>query len=373
MNYYEILKVAPTATTEEIRLAYIALCKDLHPDKLGNLNENLRKLAEEQLKLVNQAYETLKDTELRTNYDQKISAKKTQDGRDMATKNKAASPTLDELLSTAILDEGFQIFVQEEEALWQNFTNELSQIRERYHIQESSNSSLNLFPDDLGMKLARIFSLILEGFIGIGLVVICFGLFAGVVAFIVAFAINVFLFPLGGLVVWLYFNIFLPFLVIAYFGIIIMGIFTDDELTDETRRKQEKTEAIFSQSIHRYWQQTEDLGANFRAYKFFADMYPTDYVNAVREVREKLSKQIKELIGHRKDKIKMFKDLSPTRLTCEYVSGLSACERLLLMKALQQKAEEAQQEQQNEEFASFLRAAGAVVLLGILFGGGGGF
>jgi ribosome-binding protein aMBF1 (putative translation factor) len=106
---------------------------------------------------------------------------------------------------------------------------------------------------------------------------------------------------------------------------------------------------------------------------FLANLYPTDYVNEVREARKKLSNQIRELTGKRKEKIQYFKNLSPSHLTSEYVSGLSSCERLLLLKALQQKAEEAQQEEQNKEFANFLRAAGAVVLLGILFGGGGGF
>lgn len=127
---------------------------------------------------------------------------------------------------------------------------------------------------------------------------------------------------------------------------------------------------FFSKSIHRYWVQTEDFGANFRAYKIFTDMYPSDYVEKVAKKREKFSEKIKELLGKRKEKVTLFKGLNPDKITGEYVSSLSPCERLLLMKALQQKAEEAQQEAQNEELAGFLQAAGAVVLLGMLFGGG---
>ena len=366
MNYYEILGVDPTATEEEIRAAYIALCKDLHPDKLGDLNENLRRLAEEQLKLINQAYETLKDKELRAKYDEELRTQK-------AGNDQSPDPTLDDLLASAVLDEGLQIFVREEEALWQDFLKQLARIRRKYNIPKSSHPSVNLFPDDLGMKFLRIFALIFSGFIGMGLVMICIGLVAGVVVFVVAFAINVFLFPLGNLVVLLYLYIFLPFLVIAYFGIILAAIFTDDTVTEETRRQQEKEQAIFSQNIHRYWQQTKDFGANFRAYKFFTKIYPTNYVHEVREARKQLSSQIAELTGRRKEKIQNFKNLSLTCLTCEYVSSLSSCERLLLVKALQQKAEEAQQKQQNEQFANFLRAAGAIVLLGILLGGGGRF
>ncbi len=151
MNYYEILKVAPTATEEEIRSAYIALCKDLHPDKLGDLNENLRKLAEEQLKLVNQAYETLKGQQLRARYDEQLRVQKASQDQGVSHTNQSTSPTLDDLLASAILDEGFQIFVQEEEALWQNFLKELKKIRRKYSIPENSHPSINLFPDDLAI------------------------------------------------------------------------------------------------------------------------------------------------------------------------------------------------------------------------------
>lgn len=369
MNYYEILRVAPTATGEEIREAYIALCKDLHPDKLADVNENVRKLAEEQLKLVNQAYETLKDEQLRAQYDRDLANQRAG----IAAQNQPSSPNLDELLSSAVLDEGFQVFVQEEDTLWHHFLEELQQVRNRYGIGESANSSVNFFPDDFGMKVSRIGSLIFSGIIGMGLAMIIFAIIAGVIAFVIGFAINVFLFPLGVVVVWLYFYVFLPLLVIVYFGVVLSAIFSGDEVTDEDCREREKTECIFSKNIHRYWLQTEDFGANFRAYKIFSEMYPSHYVQAVNQKREEFSKKIKELLDKRKEKVKFFKDLPPSHLTAEYVSGLSPCERLLLMKALQQKAEEAQQQAENEELANFLRVAGAVVLLGMLFGGGGGF
>lgn len=200
MNYYEILRVDPTATEEEIRAAYIALCKDLHPDKLRDLNENLRRLAEEQLKLVNQAYETLKDKELRAKYDEELRTQKAGNEQ-----GKPPILTLDDLLTSAILNEGFRMFVQEEEALWQDFLKKLARIRRKHHITKSSRSSVNLFPDDLGMKFSRIFDLIFSGLIGSGMGMIGLGLAAGVVAFILAI-------PLGYLAFLLYFFIFLPFL-----------------------------------------------------------------------------------------------------------------------------------------------------------------
>ncbi|MCS7293234.1 MAG: hypothetical protein RMI89_09745 [Gloeomargarita sp. SKYBB_i_bin120] len=68
--------------------------------------------------------------------------------------------------------------------------------------------------------------------------------------------------------------------------------------------------------------------------------------------------------------MQFFKELHPSALTREFVAGLSPCERLLLVKALQQKAEELQRQQEQEAWGDFLRIAGTVVLLGILIQSG---
>jgi len=62
MNWAEacsILGVQHTASPEEIRTQYIYKANLLHPDKTQYLAENLRKKAEEELKLVNQAHDFL--------------------------------------------------------------------------------------------------------------------------------------------------------------------------------------------------------------------------------------------------------------------------------------------------------------------------
>jgi hypothetical protein len=286
--------------------------------------------------------------------------------------DKILERSLDDLLAPVVLDEGSQIFIQEEVALWQDFLEELKQIRNKYSISESSKLSVNVFPDDLGMKFFRIFSLIFEGFGLMGVLMVLFGVVAYAIAFIVAFAINFFLFliflsPLDNLATVLYFYIFLPFLVLLYFGIILTGIFTSDEVTETMRSWLEQEKAIFSQIVHVYWQQTKGFGANFSAYKFFTKLYPTAYVKEVKQARERLSKRINNLIKTRKQKIESFKrQLSSNSLTCKYVSRLSNCERLLLLNALKEKALEAKRHKETERFANILREIGGVELLEIL-------
>lgn len=62
-TYYEILKVKPSATPEQIRVAYRQLAKTAHPDA-GGSSADMAALTE--------AYQTLKDPIARLDYDQSI-------------------------------------------------------------------------------------------------------------------------------------------------------------------------------------------------------------------------------------------------------------------------------------------------------------
>jgi hypothetical protein len=57
---YSILDVAPLATQEEVRAAYLDLVKIWHPDRYQHEPERLRRKAEEKLKEIVEAYETLR-------------------------------------------------------------------------------------------------------------------------------------------------------------------------------------------------------------------------------------------------------------------------------------------------------------------------
>ena len=65
-TWYEILEVSFNASSEEIRLAYFEQARRYHPDS------NHSDLAKELFLLVQQAYETLSDTEKRQKYDESI-------------------------------------------------------------------------------------------------------------------------------------------------------------------------------------------------------------------------------------------------------------------------------------------------------------
>ena len=65
-NYYEILEVDKNASSEVIEKAYKALVKKYHPDLQP---PEKKKLAEDKIKLINEAYDTLSNTEKKKAYD----------------------------------------------------------------------------------------------------------------------------------------------------------------------------------------------------------------------------------------------------------------------------------------------------------------
>ena len=65
-NYYEILEVNKNASPEIIEKAYKTLVKKYHPDLQ---EDNMKKIYEEKIKKINEAYDILSNSEKRKNYD----------------------------------------------------------------------------------------------------------------------------------------------------------------------------------------------------------------------------------------------------------------------------------------------------------------
>lgn len=73
-THYEILKIPETATQKEIRAAYLKQAKKVHPDK--NNGENAKSMFQS----LGNAYATLKDPELRRQYDASLDNDASQAG-----------------------------------------------------------------------------------------------------------------------------------------------------------------------------------------------------------------------------------------------------------------------------------------------------
>ena len=67
-NYYNLLGIDPGADQQTVKQAYLAAVKKWHPDK----NPDRIEEAEEKTKVLNQAYQMLKDPETRKNYDRML-------------------------------------------------------------------------------------------------------------------------------------------------------------------------------------------------------------------------------------------------------------------------------------------------------------
>ncbi len=70
MNYYELLEISSTASVEVVKASYKVKTKQFHPDNFSDPSMKMK--AEEMLKWINCAYETLTDPIARKKYDMEI-------------------------------------------------------------------------------------------------------------------------------------------------------------------------------------------------------------------------------------------------------------------------------------------------------------
>ncbi|MEW6471395.1 MAG: J domain-containing protein [Actinomycetota bacterium] len=71
-SYYDVLGVATDAGLEEVRRAYHRKAQLLHPDRYATAPDPERRRAEAEMKVVNEAWRTLRDPETRRRYDSEL-------------------------------------------------------------------------------------------------------------------------------------------------------------------------------------------------------------------------------------------------------------------------------------------------------------
>lgn len=89
MTYYAVLEVSESASDEVIRMAYKALAKKYHPDTYDGDKD----YAEQQMKLINEAYYVLSDSQKRFEYNKKIQNTRTSDVNNDTTKSQPTPET----------------------------------------------------------------------------------------------------------------------------------------------------------------------------------------------------------------------------------------------------------------------------------------
>ena len=60
LNPYAVLGVRPDASRQDVRTAWKARALEYHPDRVANLGEKLKEVAEEETRTINAAYEMIR-------------------------------------------------------------------------------------------------------------------------------------------------------------------------------------------------------------------------------------------------------------------------------------------------------------------------
>jgi curved DNA-binding protein CbpA len=68
-SYYDVLGVGADAGVEEVRRAYYRKAQLLHPDRYAGSPDSVRQRAEAEMKALNEAWNTLRNSETRRRYD----------------------------------------------------------------------------------------------------------------------------------------------------------------------------------------------------------------------------------------------------------------------------------------------------------------
>jgi hypothetical protein len=294
-SYYDILGLTEACTKEDIKKAYIDLCKNYHPDKLpSDTPEGAKKFIAERMSLINEAYEMLKDENNRKNYDISITSRRheSKEREHKPSHQEYSKPAresrIEDLLEPSLLEKALKQLEFDEVQFDQQLKTTISNIEKKYskHLRSIKNhipGSLEVV--DSSMKL--------EKSIGYG--------FAAFIA--------LWLIPLGSVLT------FLGWPLLFIFGI------------------------LFIQTIS-------------------SPVYRSDYVREVKEAKSKRDVGVANFKAKIDERINYFKRIPIYSIDYEFVRELSSKDRLLLVKAIKQREDAEKAEKSVQSTVKVVAAIG---------------
>jgi curved DNA-binding protein CbpA len=298
-SYYDIFGVAENCTKDDIKHAYIELCKNYHPDKLPpNTPEGAKKFISERMVLINEAYEILKDENKRRQYDIKINIQVSNPRKDAYRDEYQRNDTptgvndINELFNQALLERALVELEFEEKQFDNDLKNALISIEKKYsrHLRSIKNHiSGSIEVNDSSMKLEKS---------------IAYGFATFVALWIV---------PLGGF--------------LSVIGWIFLILFS----------------AFFIKAVS-------------------SPVYRSDYVKEVKTakaIRDQGLIQFKNTINQR---INYFKKIPIYSINYEFVHNLLPRDRLLLVKALKQREDTEKAEKSVQSTIKVAAAMGLLAI-----------
>jgi curved DNA-binding protein CbpA len=112
-NYYQVLGVSPTSSTEEIKTAYFRLARRFHPDKYHKeAGTDLYRRVQSAFGEIARAYETLKDEKSRKSYDLKNKDKIRPEETTKAEKTTKAEDPI--TMAKKSFEEGYELLMRKE-------------------------------------------------------------------------------------------------------------------------------------------------------------------------------------------------------------------------------------------------------------------
>jgi tetratricopeptide (TPR) repeat protein len=91
-TYYEVLGVAREASASELKTVYYQIARSYHPDRFRKSDASLLQRIEAAFARITQAYDTLRDDQLRASYDAKVAARRKAEQIVDAATPKASAP-----------------------------------------------------------------------------------------------------------------------------------------------------------------------------------------------------------------------------------------------------------------------------------------